>query len=341
MNRDCLLRTARILLATLPVWACLSGAAQAASTPMKIAHLVPGEAPRGQGAELMAKEVSSDDRCNIDARVFPNSQLGGTTDLIENLQTGALEVAILPGSFLVGFQPLIGIMDFPYFWPTDYNDLKTVIESDAMRALLDTTEEKGVVSLSVWHTGYKSWTANKPLDTVAAYKGLKARVMPSAIIREQDKLLGMQPVAMPFSETYVALQNGAIDTQENPVVTNYLMRFQEVQDYLTLSNHGTLDQVIMVSKLWWDKLDDGCQTAVREAVADGGDLTAELVYKMIDEKALPAIRESGTEVVEVSDENFAAMRDQVLPGVKQFYIQQNGDRGKAIVDAFEDAFSNL
>ncbi len=119
-------------------------AVEAAEKAMKIGHVVPRQAPRGQGAILMAKMVNEDKRCNIQAQDYPSAQLGGTTDLIEGLQDGSIELVILPGSFLVGFQPLMGIMDFPFFWPPNKDDLLKVHKSAAMKMLLATTDEIGV-----------------------------------------------------------------------------------------------------------------------------------------------------------------------------------------------------
>ena len=314
--------------------------ALAAEAQMKIGHVVPRQAPRGQGAVLVAKMVSEDKRCDLKAQDFPSAQLGGTTDLIEGLQDGSIEMVILPGSFLVGFQPLMGIIDFPYFWPPKKDDLLKVHKGAAMKKLLATTAEKGVVSIALWHTGYKTWTGNKPLNKFANYKGLKARVMPSAVLKKQDELLGLDAVGMPFRETYNALKNKSIDAQENPITTSFFMKFHEVQKYMALTNHGTLDQVIMLSKVWWDKLSGDCQQAIGEAVDAGGKLTVDLTYSIIDAKAMGAFKKVGMKVVDVSKADFEDMRARVLPGVEKFYVEQNGQRGKEILEAFKKELTN-
>ena len=334
----------KILTAALVVFAVAfigAGAVEAAETAMKIANVLPAKAPRSLGAILVAKMVNEDQRCDLKAKDYPGGQLGGTTDLIEGLQDGSIEMVILPGSFLVGFQPLMGIMDFPFFWPPNKQDLLKIHKSAAMKKLLATTEEKGITSIAIWHTGYKTWTGNKPLNKFDAFKGLKARVMPSAMLKKQDDLLGLDAVGMPFRETYNALKNKSIDAQENPITTSFFMKFHEVQDYMALTNHGTLDQVIMMSKVWWDKLSPDCQKAIHEAVEAGGKLTVKLTYSIIDSKAMGAFEKAGMKVVEVSEADFAEMRRKVLPGVEKFYVEQNGARGKAILEAFKKALSEL
>jgi len=313
--------------------ALLVSAAAVAQMPMKIGHVVPGIAPRGRGATEVAELVSADSRCNIAAAVFPASQIGGDTDLIEGLQIGSIEMVILPGSFLVGFQPLIGLLDFPFFFPPRFEDLMRVHRSNAMRAVLDTTTEKGIVSLAIWHTGYKIWTSNRrPLDAYENYAGLKVRVMPSMILKEQSRLLGLTPVGMPFAETYSALQSGAIDAQENSIDTDFFMKFHEVQSFAAITNHGILDNVVMVSKSWWDRLSAQCQGAIREAVDAGGRTTAQLTNSVIENVALPAFEARGLTVVRPTTEQWNTLRDAVLPGIERLYVERTGARGQALLD---------
>ena len=303
---------------------------------MKIANVLPAKAPRSRGAILVAKLVNADKRCpNIRAKDYPSGQLGGTTDLIEGLQDGTIEMVILPGSFLVGFQPLMGIMDFPFFWPPKKEDLLKIHKGAAMKKLLATTTEKGIVSIAVWHTGYKTWTANRSLHKFANFKGLTARVMPSAILKKQDDLLGLKAVGMPFRETYNALKNKSIDAQENPITTTFFMKFYEVQKFMAITNHGTLDQVIMTSKVWWDKLTPACKQAINEAVVEGGKLTIKLTYSIIESKAMGAFKKAGMKVVDVSAADYREMKQKVLPGVEKFFVERNGARGKAILEAFK------
>ena len=284
-----------MLTAALVVFAAAfiqSGSVEAAEAAMKIANVVPAAAPRSRGAALVAKMVNEDKRCDLDAKDYPGGQLGGTTDLIEGLQDNSIEMVILPGSFLVGFQPLMGIMDFPFFWPPEKEDLLKIHKSAAMEKLLATTEEKGIKSIAIWHTGYKTWTANKPLTNFDSFKGLKARVMPSAVLKKQDELLGLHAIGMPFRETYNALKNKSIEAQENPITTSFFMKFHEVQDYMALTNHGTLDQVIMLSKTWWDQRTADCQQLIREAVEAGGKLTVDMTYSIIDSRRWARSRKS-------------------------------------------------
>lgn len=317
-----------------------AGAVHGADYTMKIAHVVPQGDPRDLGAREVVSLLDKDDRCSIEATVYPSAQLGGTVDLIEGMQIGSIEAVLLPAAFMVGFEPKIGIMDFPYFLPADLDDLIKIHDGPAMRKLLDTTTDEDIVSLKVWHTGYKQWTGNKPLANPSDYDGLKARVMPSPVLVEQQKALGLTPVNMAFPETYNALQSGAIDAQENPMVTSYVMKFHEVQSDVTMTDHGTLDQLFMVSKIWWDQLTPDCRAAVRDAVDEARDLVVEKTVELT-KTAMEAFEAEGVKVTEITEEQRQALRDATLPAVEAFYVQETGEEGKAILEAFKAELAEL
>lgn len=302
---------------------------------MKIAHASAPDSARDQGAKEVKEVIEADSSCSMKVEVYPASQLGGTTDLIEGMQIGSIESVILPAAFLGGFQPLMGVMDLPFFWPTDPEVLREVHDSDAAKKLLATTDEIDVTSLDIWHTGYKQWTAGKQLPDPADYQGLKVRAMPSPVLVEQDEVLGMDPVSIDFSETYGALQNNAIDGQENPIDTIYDMKFYEVQDYMTKTDHGTLDQIFMTSKQWHDSLSEECKKAVDDGVAAGRDVAYEKTYER-NEKAKAAFKEAGMKTVEISEEDRKQLKEASAP-VIDFYVNENGQQAEELVQSFEKA----
>lgn len=301
---------------------------------MKIAHAAAPESARDQGAQTVKEVVEGEDSCSMTVEIYPSGQLGGTTDLIEGMQQGSIESVILPAAFLGGFQPLMGVMDLPFFWPTDPDELIEVHESEATEQLLATTDEIGVNSLAVWHTGYKQWTANRPLETPEDFQGLDVRAMPSPVLVEQAEVLGANPISIDFAETYGALQTGALNGQENPIDTIYDMGFQEVQEYMTMTNHGTLDQIFMVSQQWQEGLPEECRQVIEEAVEQGGDVTYEQTYEVIDE-ATAAFEEAGMQTVELTPEQEQAHAEATEP-VMDFYLSETDERGEELVREFEE-----
>ncbi len=311
----------------------LGTAAQAQTYNLKIAHLLPPGDPRDLGAQKIGEVLAADDRCDIAVQVFPSGQLGGFTEINEGVQFGSIEMSVQPAAYMAPINITSAIIDFPFFWPTDTDALLALHKGPAAQMLAESFTKHSMVMLDIWHTGFMQWTANEPLNTLAAYEAKIARVMPSELMTERQILLGLNPVTMPFSETYSALQNGAIGAQENPIPTTYNMKFHEVQDYLTLSSHGTLDQFVSVNKTWWDGLTEDCRTAVTEAVAEGNRICLEETQRQ-EVSALAAMKESGITVVEVTEDERAEMREATLPGIRDWYLERTGAEGQAIYDAF-------
>jgi len=329
MTRRTLTTTTAILAVTL---AALP--ATAAEVTMKIAHVLPDGDPRDLGADKLVEMVEADERCDIDGQVYPSGQLGMFNDINEGVQFGSIEVSVMPASYIVGTEPLFGVFDFPFFWPADLDRMQALRNGPAMAELAAEMTKHNMKMLDVWHAGYKQWTGNKPLDSLDAYAGLVSRVMPSPVLGEMHKALGLKPVTMPFPETYSALQSGAIEVQENPNPTSWNMKFHEVQSHVTMTDHGVLDQVILVNLPWWTGLSDGCKAAIEDGMKAANRTTLEATLAQ-EEKALAAFREAGLTLVEPSAEEREKLREAILPPVREFYIERNGTRGEEILGLFE------
>ena len=337
--------TARGLLSTASTLALLlaavghaAPAAAQADGVLKIAHVLPDGDPRDLGADKLVELVEADGRCDIDGQVYPSGQLGMFNDINEGVQFGSIEMSVMPASYIVGTEPLFGVFDFPFFWPPELDKLLALHASPAMDKLAAEMEKHNMVMLDVWHTGYKQWTGNKPLDTLDAYKGLVSRVMPSPVLAEQQKAFGLNPVTMPFPETYSALQSGAIDAQENPNPTSWNMKFHEVQSHVTMTSHGNLDQVILVNKPWWEGLSEGCRAAITEAMPAANKVTLDATLGQ-EERAMADFKAAGVTIVSVDPAERERMREAVLEPVKAYYLSVNGGKGAEIIAAFEEALA--
>ncbi|MBJ3774955.1 TRAP transporter substrate-binding protein [Acuticoccus mangrovi] len=315
-------------------------AASAAEYTLKIAHILPAGDPRDLAAHKIEELVEADDTCDMDVQVYPAGQLGMFNDINEGVQFGSIEMSVMPASYIVGTEPLFGVFDLPFFWPADPEELRQLHQSPAMDKLAASLAKHNMVLADVWRTGYKQWTSNTPLNTLDAYDGLVARVMPSPVLAEQQKALGLTPVTMPFPETYSALQSGAIDAQENPNPTSWNMKFHEVQSTLTMTNHGTLDQVILMNKPWWEGLSDACKASIKNAMPAANEVAFDETMKQ-EEEAMADFKAKGMTIVELTDAERDALRDAILPRVRQFYIDSTGPEGQAIVEAFEAEMAEM
>lgn len=306
---------------------------------MKIAHAAKPGSARDLGAQKIKEIVEKNTNGRVEVQIYPASQLGGGKDLIEGMQMSTIEMVILPSSFLGGFEPLTTIMDLPFFFPEDYEDMVALEQGPAGQALRATTEGIGVKTLDIWHTGYKGFSAQTPLRKPDDFKGLKFRVMPSPIQIAQYEVMGGTPINMEFSECYNALQTGAIDGQENPIDTTYDMKFHEVQKTFTMSRHGVLDQFIMVSKDWFEKQPEDIQNAIIKGVEEGRKVTLEMTHK-IEQEGLAAFKEKGLEIIELTPEEREAFVEATKK-VKDIYIEKYGTKAAELLKTFEEEMAKL
>lgn len=299
---------------------------------MKISHVsAPGSA-RDIGCNTVKQVVEKMTNGLVTAQVYPSSQLGGQRDQVEGVQFGTIEMVVVPTSYMGGIQPLITLLDTPFLLPENPQTLYKLYQSDAIKQLLDTTKEKGIITLAIWQTGYKQYTANKPLYNPSDMKGLKVRVMNSPILFEQAKVLGATPITMDFGETYGALQNKAIDGQENPIDTIYDMKFHEVQTDITLTNHSTLDQLVMVNKKWFEGLDKNVQNAIVEGVRQAGIACLDATNALIKKDTDIILATGKTKIHTLTTAQRDAWKKALEP-VQKFARTSQGDRGAKLFDA--------
>jgi tripartite ATP-independent transporter DctP family solute receptor len=304
---------------------------------IKFAHSsAPGSA-RDLGAQKFKEVVEAETDGQVTVEIYPASQLGNPTEIVQGVQMGNIEMAISPTSFMGGFQPLITLLDIPFLFPTDKDKLLELQKSAEMRALLDKIDDVGIRALGIWHTGYKQFSGPKPLNTPDAFKGLKFRAMPSPVIFEEFKTLGASPTDLPFAETYNALQTGTINGQENPLDTTYDMKLHEVQDYITLTDHGVLDQLIIMNKNFYDGLDQSIKDAINKAFDEGREVTVQKTYENID-SVRQTMEDAGVEFVEVTPEEREVFEEK-MQAVRDFYIEKFGDEGKTLLEGIEGAIN--
>lgn len=305
---------------------------------IKFAHSSAPESARDMGARKFKEIIEAETNGQVSVEIYPASQLGNPTEIVQGVQMGNIEIAISPTSFMGGFQPLITLLDIPFLMPNNKDELLKLQQSDAMRKLLDKTDDIGIKSLGIWHTGYKQFTGPKPLTSPEDFSGLKFRAMPSPVIFEQFKTLGASPTDLPFAETYNALQTGTINGQENPLDTTYDMKLHEVQKYTTITDHGVLDQLIIVNKSFYDGLDQNIKDAMLKAFDAGREVTIQKTYENI-EKVHKIMLDSGMEFVEITPEQRQVFVEK-MQEVKDFYIKEFGNDGKELLESIENEINN-
>jgi len=165
--------------------------------------------------------------------------------------------------------PQLALFDLPFLFK-DMDHLHRVQDGEVGEKLKDMVSAKGYIALNFWDNHFKqlSTSKDKPLLIPGDAKGQKFRIMSSKVLEAQFQAVGANPQMMPFSEVYSGLQQGVIDGQENTNSNIYTKKFHEVQRHLTLTNHGYLGYLVVMSKKFWDSLPSDLQANVKQAMND-------------------------------------------------------------------------
>jgi C4-dicarboxylate-binding protein DctP len=299
-------------LAILLVIGLFPAAHAAEPIVIKFSHVVAADTPKGKAAEHFKKLAEEYTKGKVKVEVYPNSQLFKDKEELEALQIGAVQM-LAPS--LAKFGPLgvreFELFDLPYIFE-DYKALHKVTQGPIGQGVLKKLEPKGILGLAFWDNGFKQMSANKPLRKPEDYKAVKMRIQSSKILDLQMRALNANPQVMAFSEVYQALQTGVVDGTENPVSNFFTQKMQEVQKFLTLTNHGYLGYAVIVNKQFWDGLPADVRTALEKAMAESTEF-ANSIAKQENDDALALVKKSGkTEIVELTAEEKAALKKAMI-----------------------------
>ncbi len=279
---------------------------------IKFSHVVAVDTPKGKGAEYFKKLAEERTKGRVKVEVYPNSQLYKDGEEMEALQLGAVHM-LAPS--LAKFGPL-GVRDFevfdlPYIFD-DYAELHKITDGPIGKTLFRKLESKGITGLAYWDNGFKVMSANKALRTPADFKGIKMRIQSSKVLEGEMRALGAIPQVMAFSEVYQALQTGVVDGTENPPSNFYTQKMQEVQKFLTVSNHGYLGYAVITNKKFWDALPADLRTTLEAAMKDATKYADDIAMKE-NVDALEAVRKSGrTQIITLTAEEKAAWKKALV-----------------------------
>jgi tripartite ATP-independent transporter DctP family solute receptor len=217
------------------------------------------------GIQAVADKINGQDM-GVTIETFPNSQLGADTERFTSVMAGDIDLDVQGSSALASTFAPIGVLDMAYaFEGPDH--LFEFFDSEAAEGLKDDfTGQTGTRILDVWFFGMRHFTANKPIRNPQDLQGLRMRYPDSPVYLENAKAIGANATAVAFEEVYLALQQGIIDGQENPIPTIAEKSFDEVQSHVSLSGHQAGSQLIVINEDSWQKLSPEQQTALESAV---------------------------------------------------------------------------
>jgi C4-dicarboxylate-binding protein DctP len=287
--------------------------------------------PKGIAATLLAERVNEEMNGKACMEVFPNSTLYDDNKVLEALLNGDVQLAAPSLSKFEKFTKKFRIFDLPFMFE-DVNVVDRFQNSEDGEKLKNAMVRRGLKGLAFWHNGMKQMSASKPLIKPEDAAGLKFRVQASDVLVAQFEQLGANPQKMAFKEVYGGLQTKVIDGQENTWSNIYGKKFFEVQDGVTVTNHGIIDYLVVTSDEWWNGLDAGVRnrlaTILKEVTQTrNGESTA------VNEANKRKIIEAGGVVRTLTAGQRKAWVDALKPVWKKF----EGDIGVDLIKAAQAA----
>ena len=284
---------------------------------IKFSHVVALDTPKGKAAEYFKKLAEERTKGRVKVEVYPNSTLYKDGEEMEALSLGSVQM-LAPS--VAKFGPLgvreFEVFDLPYIFD-DFGQLHKVTEGAVGKMLFDKLQTKGIIGLAYWDNGFKDFSANKALKLPTDAKGLKFRIQSSKVLDSEIRALGGIPQIMAFSEVYQALQTGVVDGTENPPSNFYTQKMNEVQKYLTLTDHGVIEYAVIANKKFWDGLPPDIRAALESSMKDATKYANDIA-KEENEKALAAVKATGkTEIITLTPEAKAAWKKALVPVHKE------------------------
>lgn len=268
----------------------------------------------------------------VKVETYPNSQLFNGNSVLPAMLLGDVQLAAPSLSKFSKYTKQLPIFDLP-FLSKDMAAAERFQQGESGQNLLMSMEKKGLIGLGFLHNGLKQLSASKPLRLPGDAKGLKFRTQQSDVLAAQFEIIDATPLKKPFSEVFVLLQTKAIDGQENTWSNIYTKKFFEVQEYITESNHGLIDYMVVTSVSFWNGLPDDIRKVLKESL----DEAIAVGNKVAQEKGVAdrqKIIDSGrSKILEFSD----ADRQQWVEAMKPVWKQFEKEIGKDLIEAAQTA----
>lgn len=225
---------------------------------LRFGYNIPVDSALHEAAARFAEEVAERSQGQIRVVLYPAQQLGTDDQMLEMARLGELDLLLTPTAKISVAVPAMQYADLPFYFPTR-EDLYEMLDGEPGRMLLDKLRAIDLVGVTFWENGFKHFTATRALRRVEDFAGLPMRVMKSRLLIEQFRALGAHPISIDFHALRQALADGVVEGQENPLVAITSMGLHEVQPHLTLSSHGYLGYVFMISARVFDTLPSSTQ----------------------------------------------------------------------------------
>ena len=298
------------LIATVALAAM--GVASAQDRTIKFANQNAAGHPIIQGMEKFKEIVEKNSGGKIKVNLFPGGALGSDQANVSAIQGGTLEMASMNSGIFASQVKDFAVFDFPFMFASG-QEADAVVDGAFGKKMHAKLEEKGLVGLGYYELGFRNLTnGRRAINKVSDIDGLKLRVIPNPINVDWVKALGANPTPLPFPELYAALEQKAVDGQENPVATINGAKLYEVQKHLALTGHQYNPQSIVISKKFWDTLSAAEKKILSDAVTESSKFQRTQARAQ-EASLLDNLKKNGMQVTTLPAAEVAILRDKMKP----------------------------
>lgn len=321
------------LIATVALAAM--GVASAQEKTIKFANQNVAGHPIVQGMEKFKEIVEKNSGGKIKVNLFPGGTLGSDQANVSAIQGGTLEMASMNSGIFASQVKDFAVFDFPFMFASG-KEADTVVDGAFGKKMHAKLEEKGLIGLAYYELGFRNLTNGKrAINKVSDIEGLKLRVIPNPINVDWVKALGANPTPLPWPEVYAALEQGAVDGQENPVATINGAKLYEVQKHLALTGHQYNPQSVVISKKFWDTLNAAEKKIVSDAATESAKFQR-ATARTLEASLLDNLKKNGMQVTTLPASEMAILRDKMKP-----VIAKHGEPIAATVTELQGELAKL
>lgn len=298
-----------LIFGALTAVALLAGSASA--EVLKLAHNAAPGNPKDLASKKFAElvEEKTDGRLTID--VGGSAQYGDDVEALTQMRLGTLALSANSQGTTSGIVEEFATVGLPFLFK-DLETAWTVLDGDVGAQLDEAAQKHGLKVLAFWDNGIRQTSNNvRPINTPKDLAGLKIRTPPDPMTLDIFTALGANPTPMAFSELYIALQQGVVDGQENPLMNIESSKLHEVQKYISLTGHKYESTPLLISKVIWDGLSTEDQAALTEAAKEAGTYNRQL-SKQAAEDLRPKLAEAGVTFNEVDQTPFIEATNGII-----------------------------
>jgi tripartite ATP-independent transporter DctP family solute receptor len=322
----------KVLCFTLLIVALISlGTVSEAKMVLKLGHYANAEHAGNKAAQMFAEGVATRTNGEITVEIYPNNELGNPPEVLEQNVLGVIDMSLPTQGQLAKYSKKFGCVMLPFAYD-GYDHAYRVLDGPFIEWAQPDLEAAGLVFLANWEWGFRNLTNSvRPVNTPDDVKGLKIRTPPELSNQAAMEALGATVQTIQFSELPMALKQGVVDGQENPVSVIYAFKIYETQKYLAMTGHTYNSMVHVMSKKTWDKLTPEQQQIVREESKKAGDFMRKTL-RDAEADQITKLEELGMEVTRPDVAQFKAKMGPAYDRMKASVGAENVDYFLKIVE---------